>query len=137
MSSRGVPSVPAPSSAASGPTRDAVPAPAAARFDDRERAFLLRQRGIAEGVLAGLEAMSIGSIHAMVGMGADELCRRMDAARGRGIWANRRRALRSAIEAAIDTGLAGPDGPSIEARSQPCLHQSLRTVTHLDPHARP
>ena len=66
MISRGVPSVPAPSSAASGPTRDAVPAPAAARFDDRERAFLLRQRGIAEGVLGGLEAMSIGQFWIVV-----------------------------------------------------------------------
>jgi hypothetical protein len=114
-----------------------VPVPAAERFDDRERAFLLRQRGIAEGVLAGLEAMSIRSIHAMVGMGADELCRRMGAVHGRGVWANRRRALRSAIEVAIDAGLADPDGPSIETRSQPGVHQSLRTGTHLDPHARP
>ncbi len=107
--------------AASGPARDVVPGQVAERFNDRERAFLLRQRGIAEGVLAGLEAMSIASIQAMADMGADELCRRMDAAQGKETWANRRRALRSAIEAAIDAGFADTTGPA----SRPTGSRSL------------
>lgn len=76
------------------------------RFDANERAFLLRQRGIAEVVLAGLEAMGIASLQALARVGADVLCTRMHAAHGRDVWGNRRRALQAAIEAAIAAGLA-------------------------------
>ncbi|MCZ8113255.1 MAG: helix-hairpin-helix domain-containing protein [Betaproteobacteria bacterium] len=76
------------------------------RFAADERAFLLRQRGIAEVVLAGLEAMGIASLHALARVGADELCTRMHTAHGRDVWGNRRRALQAAIEAAIAAGLA-------------------------------
>ena len=78
------------------------------RFDDNERAFLLRQRGIAEVVLAGLEAMGIASLQDLVSAGADELCRRMHTTHGRDVWGNRRRALQAAIETAIAQGLASP-----------------------------
>jgi hypothetical protein len=75
----------------------------------------LRQRGIGEGVLAGLEAMSIGSIQVLVGVGATELCSRMHAARGWDVWGNRRRALQSTIEAALTAGLADPAShPSVQ-----------------------
>lgn len=92
--------------AAAGASGGRSPLPAVVRFEGRERAFLLRQRGIAEGVLAGLEAMSIASIQAMARVGADELCRRMHAAHGWNVWGNRRRALESAIDAAVAAGLA-------------------------------
>lgn len=78
------------------------------RFDHNERAFLLRQRGIAEVVLAGLEAMGIASLQDLVSTGADQLCTRMHTTHGRDVWGNRRRALQAAIEAAIAKGLASP-----------------------------
>ena len=79
---------------------------AGGRFDANERAFLLRQRGIAEVVLAGLEEMGIASLQALAHAGADDLCMRMRAAHGRDVWGNRRRALQGAIDAAIAAGLA-------------------------------
>lgn len=74
-------------------------------FDLHDRAFLLRQRGIGEGVLVGLEAMGGGSVADLVALGADELCMRMRAVNGQDVWRNRRRALKAAIDAAVASGL--------------------------------
>lgn len=87
----------------------------AARFDARERSFLLRQRGIAEGVLAGLEALGVGTLEELAAIGADELCRRMQVVHGWDVWGNRRRMLQAAIDAAA--ALRGGVEPSGRARS--------------------
>lgn len=89
------------------PSRWNRPPRAAARFDSVERGFLLRQRGIADGVLAGLEALGIGSLDELAAIGADELCRRMQAVHGWDVWGNRRRMLQAAIEAARASGVRG------------------------------
>ena len=91
-------------------TRTAPPTGAAvrpdARFDAQARRFLLRQRGIAEGVLAGLEALGITSLEQFVAIGAEQVCQRMSATHGFNVWGNRRQALCAAIEAARQAGAA-------------------------------
>lgn len=89
-----------------------------ARFDAQARRFLLRQRGIAEGVVAGLEALGITSLEQFVAIGAEQVCQRMSATHGFNVWGNRRRALCAAIEAARQVRPVGfpirPDRPWAE-----------------------
>lgn len=76
------------------------------RFNPHDRHFLTRQRGISDGVVAGLEALGVTSIAALAAMGVDEVCERLRTAHGRDVWANRRRALKAAIDAAVATRTA-------------------------------
>jgi len=82
------------------------------QFNARERGFLLRQRGIGEGMLAGIEALGIVSLEQLATVGADALCERMQRAHGWDVWGNRRRALQAAIDLARATGTCRPPEPS-------------------------
>ncbi len=81
------------------------------RFNARERGFLLRQRGIGEGMLAGIEALGIASLEQLATVGADALCERMQRVHGWDVWGNRRRALRAAIDLARASGTCKAHGP--------------------------
>jgi hypothetical protein len=76
------------------------------RFNLPDRWFLTRQRGISDGVVAGLEALGVTSIEELAAIGVDELCERLRTAHGWDVWANRRRALKAAVEAAVSTRAA-------------------------------
>lgn len=71
------------------------------RFNLPDRRFLTLQPGISDGVVNGLEALGVTSIEALAAIGADEVCERLRTAHGWDVWANRRRALHAAIDAAV------------------------------------
>ena len=58
------------------------------RFNQTDRRFLTRQRGISDGVVAGLEALGVCSIEDLVTVGVDAVCERLRAAHGWDVWGN-------------------------------------------------
>jgi hypothetical protein len=72
------------------------------RFNTRDRLFLTRQPGISNGVVARLEALGVTSVEALEAVGVDEVCAQLRAAHSWDVWANRRRALQAALDAAME-----------------------------------
>jgi hypothetical protein len=89
------------------------------QFNDQDRRFLTRQRGISDGVVAGLEALGVTSIESLAALGAEQVCRRLQAVQGRDIWGNRRRALQAAIDAALAGRAAKPHATNTQSDRRP------------------
>ena len=89
----------------------------AARFPEKERALLLKQRGIAEGTLRRLEEAGYGSIEELRRDGVTAVIDRATAGLGHNAWANRGQTLQSALRALQNTTFGSASCSSSRPRS--------------------